>query len=248
MRQLLGTCTLTLLVLTVLPPVSARQSGVVSFTIDDSYPGQSGPGVFSDAGETGASSYHDYRVDPQEYLNWCVDGEPAPPGNLFVRLNRKLDGAAGVLRCTENPRPDGELGTQRNFVLRIADREACGIASDPAAGLPVVDANGAPWAPGAPLPCTIQRNDNPRIRLGALYKSRAKVTNVDFLLVMFGYPNSYEIRSDIDAPIKINPLSPNLRTITYDGTFRLVKFEPGQKARAVGRSFTMPLRMEFIQH
>jgi hypothetical protein len=236
MRPLSGLFAAGLLAIASASAPSAATT-LVSFIIDDTYPG-GGAGVYSDAAVSGTGHYADYRIDPDPPLNWCVDAEPYAPGNLFVRLNRKLDGDAGVLRCTENPR-DGstELGTQRNFVLRIANAEACGILSDPDAGLPLTtDANGI---------CTLAHNDNPRIRLGTLYKAKARTTTIDFLTVMAAKPNSYEIRSESAAAIASNGA---FKTVIYDGMFRLVKFAPGQKARTVGPAFAMPLKIAFEQH
>lgn len=220
---------------------------LVSFSIDDTFFAGGGAGVFSDAADSGTNHYADYRIDPASPLNWCVDAEPYSPGNLFVRLNRKLDGDAGVLRCTENPGPDGQTpGTQRNVVLRIAAKEACDILSDPLAGLPLTDAAGTAWDPASSTGvCTLAHNDNPRIRVGTLYKAKARTTTIDFLTVMFDQPNSYEIRSESAAAIAT---SGAVRTVSYSGGFRLVKFSPGQKARTVGPVFAMPLRIEFEQH
>jgi len=227
------------------------QSSLVTFTIDGTYPGSlpapSGAGVFSDAANTGTDSYSDYRIDPHPYLNWCVDAEPSSPGTLFVRLNRKLDGDAGSLRCSENPRPDNALGVPREFVLKIANGAACDILADPLAGLPLKDAFGNPWTTGGSTPCVLSQNDNPRIRLGTLYKARARTTPVDFLTVMFDYPNSYEIRSDTEATITQNTLDPARRSVAYSGTFHLVKFALGAKAKTVGPAFMMPVKMEFTQ-
>lgn len=245
MRPLSGLLTAGLLAV-VYASVPSAATTLVSFTIDDSYPGV-GAGVFSDAAVSGTGDYADYRIDPDPPLNWCVEAEPYAPGNLFVRLNRKLDGDAGVLRCTENPR-DGstDLGTQRNFVLRIDNDEACDILSDPSAELPLTDAGGTPWdaATSAGL-CVLAHNDNPRIRLGTLYKAKARTTPVDFLTVMFEAVNSYEIRSESAASITT---SGTLKTVTYTGGFRLVKFGGGEKARTVGPAFSMPLRIFFQQH
>ena len=226
---------------------SSAATTLVSFTIDDTFAPGGGAGVFSDAAVSGTNHYADYRIDPAPPLNWCVDAEPYSAGNLFVRLNRKLDGDAGVLRCTENPGPDGQpLGTQRNFVLRIALEEACDILSDPLAGLPVTDAAGTAWDPASSTGvCILAHNDNPRIRVGTLYKAKARTTTIDFLTVMFDQPNSYEIRSESTASIST---SGAVRTVTYAGTFRLFKFAPGEKARTVGPAFAMPLRNDFQQH
>ena len=249
MKRLLACC-VTCLVVALMTSASA-QSSVVSITVDDTFPGlvaAGGVGVFSDAGTTGTNHYSDYRIDPYPYLNWCVDAQPSPPGNLFVRLNRKLDGEAGTLRCSENPRPDGLAGVPRNYVARIAVDAVCDMLADPRAGLPLSDAAGAAWDTSASsTPCVLPRSDNPRIRLPTLYKAKARTTPVDFLTSMFNYPNSYEIQSDGEASISQNPMVPGLKTVSYSGTFRLVKFEPGVRARAVGPSFAMPVRMEFLQ-
>ena len=243
---------LTAGVVATLAGAAGAATTLVSFTIDDMYPGTVLPataaGVFSDAATTGTMAYADYRIDPLSQLNWCVDAEPFSPGNLFIRLNRKLDGEAGVLRCSENADNSGtgNLGVPRNFALRIANDDACDRLADPAAELPVVEASGVAWDPvNSSLPCVLPRNDNPRIRLGTLYKPRAKTTNIDFLTVMFNAPVSYEIRSDSDATIVPDALDPTRKAVAYSGTFHLVRFEPGVKAKTVGQAFTMPVRMEF---
>jgi hypothetical protein len=236
---------LTASVVATLASAAGAAATLVSFTIDDSYPGTTGPGVFSDAATTGTTAYADYRIGPLP-LNWCVDAEPSSPGNLFIRLNRKLDGEAGVLRCSENQDNAGNPGVPRNFRLRIAINDVCDRLADPAAWLPLTDASGGPWIPGSSsLPCVLPRNDNPRIRLGTLYKPRAKTTNIDFLTVMFDAPVSYEIRSDSEATIVPDPLDPTRKAVAYSGTFHLVRFEPGVKTKTVGQAFTMPVRMEF---
>ena len=236
---------LTASVVATLVSAAGAATTLVSFTIDDSYPNATGPGVFSDAATTGTTVYADYRIGPLP-LNWCVDAEPFSPGNLFVRLNRKLDGEAGVLRCSENPDDFGNPGVPRNFTLKIANDDVCGRLADPTAGLPLVDGSGGPWVPGSSsLPCLLPRNDNPRIRLGTLYKPRAKTTNIDFLTVMFDAPVSYEIRSDSEATIVPDAFDPARKRVTYSGTFHLVRFEPGVKTRTVGQAFTMPVKMDF---
>lgn len=243
MRSLIGFSAAGLLLLGAMNTPSASV-GALSFTIDDSFPAAGGPGVFSDGAGDAPHAYADYRVDESSALNWCVEAQPYSAGNLFIRLNRKLDGDAGVMRCTDNPGPDGPNGVQRNFVLRIDNEQVCNILSDPDAGLPLTDGSDATWQPGSGG-CTLKHNDNPRIRLGTLYKARARTTTLDFLTVMFDKPNSYEIRSDAAAPISSN--EPGHKAVTYSGTYRLVKFAPGQKTRSVGPSFEMPVSMHFYE-
>lgn len=247
MRSLVRCLAAGLLVAGTLSAPSA-QTRVVTFLIDDTFPASAGPGVFSDADVSGTNWYADYRIDPAPPLNWCVDAEPYSAGNLFVRLNRKLDGDAGTMRCTEHPnQTDGELGKQRNFVLRIASKQACDYLSDDAAGLPLVDAAGFPWNPESSSGlCVLAQNDNPRVRLGTLYKARAKSTSLDFLTVTFDAANSYEIRS-VSAASITSEHGPNHKRVAYTGNFQLVKFQPGKKAVNVGQPFAMPVRMDFYQ-
>jgi hypothetical protein len=96
-------------------------------------------------------------------------------------------------------------------------------------------------------PCVLPKNDNPRIRLDTLYKSKAKSTNIDFLTIIRDSVDglSYEIRSD--APTAILA-SGTMKTVDYSGVnqkFLLVEFRPGLRAKTVGPGFRMPVRMTF---
>ena len=209
-------------------------------TIIDGYPASVGSsaGVFSD----GLGDYRDWTLDPPGiYTNWCVAAAPFSPGNLFLQFNRKLDGLSGTMRCTENERPDGQLGRARQYVLRIANDTACEILRTANAGLQLWATGGVPWVSGAG-PCTIAESNSPRVRLGTLYKPNARSTNIDFLTYVDGAPTSFEIRSDANASIQSMP---GTKVVTYTGTFRLVRFDPGAKAKAVGPSFPMPVQMTF---
>lgn len=77
---------------------------------------------------------------------------------------------------------------------------------------------------------------------GWLYKPKARSTNIDFLTWVDGAPTSFEIRSDSDASIQ---LSTGTKTITYNGTFQRVRFDPGAKAKTTFPAFSMPVRMTF---
>lgn len=233
-------------VLVALSGVTAATT-VVRFIVDDSYPpvlpgGVAGPGVRSD----GNSEYFDYRIDPNHPLNWCVDAAPFSQGNLFVRLNRKLDGEAGVLRCNENLDSGGvNNGIPRNVTLTIGNDAVCDLLADPSTSLTVTDSANVDWNVSSSTgPCTLAENDNPRIRLATLYKARAKTTTVDFLTYMLNSTVSYEIRSDAPADIEVG-LAPNQKVVTYAGTYHLVQFATGSRAKTVGPAFTMPVKMTF---
>jgi hypothetical protein len=221
-------------------PLESAGVTVLKFVIDDDFPGNPAfdPGAFSD----GVPEYADYRVYSDSF-NYCVQAEPYPPGNLFVRLNRNLDGDSGTQRCSDNG------GTPRQFVLQIHNATACGYlasaynTADPGDEDGVFDLAGNSY--GGTGPCRVPRNDNPRIRFETLYKSKAKQTTVDFLTIMRGKPVSYEIRSDTAAPIK--HLDAVTREVAYTGTYHLVEFRPGTRAKTVGPAFPMPVRMVFTQ-
>jgi hypothetical protein len=68
---------------------------------------------------------------------------------------------------------------------------------------------------------------------------------VDFLTFNFGSTVSYEIQSDSAAPIVTVG---NTKTVTYTGTYHLVRFEPGARAKMVQPAFVMPVKMAFTQH
>jgi len=228
-------------ILAALSGVTAATT-VVSFGIFDPPPGA--PGLSSD----GKGAYEDFRIAPNNPVNWCVDAAPySGQGLLFVRLNRKLDGDAGVLRCSDNvfPYPTGSTPADpRNVTLTIGDVAACNQLADPDAGLPVTDAANIPWTIGLSNgPCILATNHNPRIRLDTLYKARAKSTPVAFQTEMFGYPVSYVIQSDGAATI--TPVGETGRAVTYASTFHLVKYAPGTKPKNVGPAFRMPVQMTF---
>ncbi|MGE0359859.1 MAG: hypothetical protein AB7H93_06590 [Vicinamibacterales bacterium] len=240
-------------ILAALSGVTAATT-VVSFMIDDTFPAlvaggaAAAPGVTSDGlAEDGA--YADYRIDPTPPLNWCVDAAPYSQGLLFVRLNRKLDGDAGVLRCTANLNPNvvsPVFGIQRNVTLTINSLDACDRLAEPDAGLPVKDSANADWNLSAKtLPCTLSSNHNPRIRLETLYKARAKATPIHFQTEMFEFPVSYVIQSEASAGIASVG---NVKEVSYTGTYRLVRYAPGSKPKTVGPAFTMPVRMTLVTH
>lgn len=209
---------------------------VVSFKIHDGFPLEAA-GVRSDGNNEG--EYSDYRIDPLPPLNRCVDAAPYSQGLLFVRLNRKMDGDAGVLHCSD---PDVG-GIPRNVTLTIDDQPVCDLlAADLDAGLLVTDAANVAWNTALSTgPCTLARIDNLRIRLDTLYKARAKTTTIHFQTEMFGYPASYVIQSDAAATIT----GSNLKDVRYTGNYHLVRFAPGVKPKTVGPPFYMPVQMTF---
>lgn len=196
----------------------------------------------------GDGTYEDFRINPSNPANWCVDATPYSQGLLFVRLNRKLDGDAGSLRCSDHLDGDGNLGVPRNVRLTILNDQACDLLADPLAGLPVTDSASLPWNnTSSSGPCTVASNDNPRIRLDTLYKAKGKTTPIAFQTEMLNsllYPVSYVIESD--AAASITSLAPNVKLVKYASTYHLVRFAPGQKPKTMLPAFTMPVEMTFV--
>lgn len=202
---------------------------LMTFTIDDdpSYavagdgldpivPG--GPGV-----------YKDYRLGTglPDDVNYCVEGSPSQ--GLFIRLNRQLDGGAGTQYCGLSG------GSPRQFFLTISTDAACAE----------LWSHGYPAGPDSP--CTFTGADKPRIRITSdLYGKKTNRTPVAFLSKWYDVSaTSYEVRLDTDATVVNVGVDPSMRVVSYSGSARLWRFEPGLRARAVAQAFPLPFQMTF---
>lgn len=199
-------------------------------------------GLRSDVEATGTNAYADYRIDPTiNQLNQCVQAEPTT-GTLFIRFNRKLDGDAGVVHC--DPAPGSHLPpSARQYRLQINDPDICGLLAEADAGLA---------ATGALLEntdgCLLVRSDNPRIRLTTAFKPRTKTTPVAFLITMFDYPVSWEIRTVNDATVTTGlGGNPAMRSVQYTGSVQLYRYAPNFRTRVVGPAFSLPFQMVFSE-
>jgi hypothetical protein len=218
------------------PGVWAATVWVVTFTIDD------GP-VYALSSD-GKGTYKDYRIDMggESDVNFCVEADATR--SLFIKLNRKLDGDAGVQRCDTTPDHFYGTGVQRQYRLEIRNDSACAELGAN---------NYLPMAMTWTQPCVITGGINPRIRMGSLFAKTARFP-VDFLTTSPTESKatsiSYEIQSTANATIVAGPgdLS-NIRTVSYLGTARLVKFSPfGEKPKAVAEPFELPFQMTFVRH
>ena len=202
---------------------------LMTFTIDDgpSY-AVSGDGI--DPAEPGGPGvYKDYRLGTglPDDLNYCVEASPTPL--LFIRMNRKLDGPSGNQYC------DLFGGSPRQFSITISNGSACSEL----------------WTHGyvdAPeTPCVLAGVDKLRIRIDSdLYAKRTTTTPVAFLAKPHDTAaTSYEIRTAAGAAVLQAGVDPSMRIVSYSGSARLWRFEPGEKARAVAESFPLPFQMTF---
>jgi len=219
---------------------AAPTTTVTSFSItgDNTY-----WGLLSDDQDTGSNAYADYRIDSTtNQLNECVQAEPTT-GTLFIRFNRKLDGDAGVLHC--DPAPGSHLPpSARQYRLQINDPNICDLLGEADAGLAATGA----LIENADGSCILLRSDNPRIRLTTAYKPRVKTTPVAFLITMFDYPVSWEIRTVNDATVTTGlGGNPAMRSVQYTGSVQLYRFAPNFKTRVVGPAFSLPFQMVFSE-
>lgn len=219
------------------PGARGAAVSVVSFTIDEA----AAPtyAVFSDKAVTGTNEYKDYRLGTGEQtdLNFCLEADASR--SLFIRFNRKLDGESGVQRC-DTPDDQYGAGKQRQYLIEVRNQSSC----------QELGANGyLPAATAWTAPCVITGGVNPRIRMGSLFAKSTKFP-VDFLTTNPTQDKSvaisYEIQSVANATIVAGPgdLS-NVRTVSYSGTAKLVKFGGGTSF--TGEPFPLPFKMTFVR-
>lgn len=177
-----------------------------------------GPGVYKD---------HRLGTGLPDDVNYCV--EASPTQGLFIRLNRQLDGELGTQYCGLTG------GSPRQFSITITNTSACAELAT----------HGYPTAPAAP--CIFTGADKPRIQIiNDIYGKRASKTSVVFLSKWYDiFATSYELRTETDATVITVGTDPATRIVSYSGTARLWRFEPGVKPRAVAEAFALPFQMTF---
>jgi hypothetical protein len=184
-----------------------------------------------------AGLYKDYRVTSGDVndVDYCVEASPSTTG-LFIRLNRKLDGDAGFQYCdlyaSSTTRP------KRDMTLHIASSSACNELYLYAPPAYVTDDNQGG--------CYFAHFAKPRIRISSdIFAKRATSTAVAFHEETYD-PNdvSYEVQTDGNATVTVDPVNSNWRTVSSTGTAHLVRFVPGQQPVSVGGSF--PLRFSIV--
>ena len=134
---------------------------------------------------------------------------------------------------------------QRQFVLEIRNVNACDeLASN---------FYNVTWIPALPPfeKCTISGGLNPRIRMGAVFAKNARFP-VDFLTTQSSLDQtnaiSYEIQSVDNAAVKPGPGDlTNVRTVSYSGNAKLVKFGSDVPSIAT-EPFPLPFKMTFVRH
>jgi hypothetical protein len=223
------------------PGARAATLWVVTFTINDAPSTSPAYAVSSESEATGTNEYKDYRLGTGEQtdLNFCLEADATR--SLFIRFNRKLDGESGVERC-DTPDDLYGVGAQRQYRIEVRNDSACAELGANAY-LPA----STTWT----APCLITGGVNPRIRMGVLFGKGAKFP-VDFLTTSPTEDKStsisYEIQSSGNATIAPGPgdLS-NVRTVSYSGNARLVRFSPfGEKPKTVAE-FELPFHMTFVR-
>lgn len=202
---------------------------LMTFTIDDGPYAVSGDGL-DPVTPGGTGVYKDYRLGTGQPgdVNYCVEAAHSS-GLLFIRLNRSLDGGEGAQYC------DLSGGSPRQFSVTIDSASACIELSS----------HGYPAGPGAP--CVFTGAEKPRIRIEKdPYAKKTSKTPVAFLSKWHDISAvSYELRTDSEATVATVGIDPSMRIVSYAGSGRLWRFEPGVRARAVAESFPLPFQMTF---
>ena len=163
---------------------------------------------------------------------------------VHSRFNRKLDGESGRAEGAIRQTIRSGTGVQRQYLLEIRNQSAC----------TELGANGyLPAATTWTMPCVITGGVNPRIRMGALFGKGAKFP-VDFLTtnpaldksVAISYESTHRLSN---ATVVAGPGDlTNVRTVSYTGNVKLVKFSPfGEKPRTVAEPFALPFHMTFVR-
>jgi hypothetical protein len=231
MRRPLVAAGVLILSLAVTSPVvnTAASVWLMTFTIDQgSSFDVSGDGI-EPAEPGGPGVYKDHRLGTglPDDANYCVEASPFQ--GLFIRLNRQLDSESGTQYCGLAG------GSPRQFFMTITNQTAC----------EELGSHGYPTGPSAP--CIFTGADKPRIQLNNdIYGKRTSRTPVVFLSKWYDeFATSYEVRTQADATVMNVGVDPDMRIVSYSGSARLWRFEPGVKPRAVAEAFPLQFQMTF---
>ena len=227
MKRIVIGCAIAASVLAATSQAKGPTVWLASFTIDNSPTNA----VFSDAVE---ADYEDYRLGTglESDPNFCVEASPNS-SLLFVRLNRKLDGDAGFMRC-DTPTHEWSQGRQRQFTLKITNDSAC---------LELWSNGYLPDAQNFDQPCFMTGGPNPRIRIGNLWAKNPRSPVLFHTTNPSGGSVTYVVETDSNVTVT----GPgNIKEVTYGGTARLHKFAPNAVG-PVAEPFQLPFRMIFTR-
>lgn len=229
MKRIIIGCAIAASVLTATSQAKGPTVWLASFTIDNLSPENA---VFSDAVE---ADYQDYRLGTglESDPNFCVEASPNST-LLFVRLNRKLDGDDGFMRC-DTPTHEYSQGKQRQFTLKIRNDSACWELWTNG----YLSANSADWH----QPCDMTGGPNPRIRLGNLWAKSPRFPVLFHTTNPSGGSVTYVVETDANVTVT----GPgNSKVVTYGGTARLHKFAPNAVG-PVAEAFQLPFHLTFTR-
>ena len=221
LRSIPAAAAIATLMFVVTGRLEGATAWVVSFAIDDVFPGAT---VRSDLG----IPYADFRLQPPVPGDFgCIEAELTTAGHLHAVLNRKIDDAG--TRCNS-------AGSDRQYRLRLTDA--------PGACRRLIDAYGSGVVDTSPGECELVWTANPRVRVADLFKKGSvSSTPLAFLADKSGLNGlSYEIKALTNVPMSAD--GSNRRTLIYEGQGMLYEFGSG-KAKFVAEAFDLHLRMVF---
>ena len=172
----------------------------------------------------GNPEYLDYRLegDPAG-ANYCVSGDVASTGGVFMVLNRRL--TAGGTHCSDASFP------ARQFTLLIEDPVAC-------------DRLGSAIPEGSEsCQFTTPENELQQIKPGEIFKSKVTKTNVTFYFSFNGV--DYRIQTNTLATVTAVPTNGNSRIVSYSGAVTLSDYQPHPTGYVPFASFSLPFTMQF---
>ena len=149
----------------------------------------------------GNPEYLDYRLEGDSPgANYCVSGDVASTGGVFMVLNRRL--TAGGMHCSAG----------RQFSLLIADPVAC----DRLGGAIPEGSGGCEFI--------TPEDELKQIKPGEIFKSKVTKTNVTFYFSFNGI--DYRIQTNTLATVTAVPNNGNSKIVSYSGAVTLSDYQP----------------------
>ena len=172
----------------------------------------------------GNPEYVDYRLEGDSAgSNYCVAGDVASTGGIFMVLNRRL--TAGGMHCSDAGFP------ARQFTLLIADPVACDRLGS---AIP----EGSEWCE-----FITPENELKQIKQGEIFKSKVTKTNVTFYFRFSGV--DYRIQTNTLATVTAGPANGDSKIVSYSGAVTLSDYQPHPTGYVPFASFHLPFTMQF---
>jgi hypothetical protein len=223
----------------VLIPLSAApapKTRPASLTI---FGGDAGARVLDDAGQRINAVYADFSLAPPASNEVCVHGYVESPGNVHMRLNRRLlwnDAYENIKWCHERPLDAPGQYVDRTYTLLISDQTACEAELQLSYGLDTHDAS-LQHCDVRPEPYSAPAGyHQPHVRGATVFKGKATRSPISFGFSVAG--RSYQVNTVGDVPFTLN--SANSKELTWSGDAVL-----GEVGGSATYTFPLPFKLRF---